>query len=365
MVNPGAVALDMTDLTSARGRAGAAGSGDHARTALAYVNYTNNDGNTRIDEYSIEADGTFDPRQPTRSARHSTSRTPITTAATWSFGPDGMLYIGTGDGGAGGDPDRRALDLGRMARQDAAHRPATQRRRGVHRASRQPLRRRRWRPSRDLVDRLAQPVALQLRPIHRRSVDRRRRPEPVGGGRRRLGGRRWRTRAELRVERMGGQPSVQRRSVTRRRHTTDPRVRARRRRLLDQRRRALSRGGNSALVGWYVFGDYCSSEVRALQIEGTAVDERGRDRRGIQRVGGPRRARTASCTSSPLNGPIYAVTAGLTSGHPFELRRREPECRSTPRAREPRHRASRCEPRFVKRREDRTAGCARHDRRHR
>ena len=26
------------------------------------------------------------------------------------FGPDGLLYIGTGDGGSGGDPERRATD---------------------------------------------------------------------------------------------------------------------------------------------------------------------------------------------------------------------------------------------------------------
>ena len=28
-----------------------------------------------------------------------------------TFGPDGMLYIGMGDGGSGGDPERRATDL--------------------------------------------------------------------------------------------------------------------------------------------------------------------------------------------------------------------------------------------------------------
>ena len=39
-----------------------------------------------------------------------------------AFGPDGMLYIGLGDGGAGGDPERRALNmaelLGKMLRID-------------------------------------------------------------------------------------------------------------------------------------------------------------------------------------------------------------------------------------------------------
>ena len=47
------------------------------------------------------------------------------------------------------------------------------------------------REARDLGLRPAQPLALQLRPVDRRPVDRRRRPGPVGGGRRRPG-RRWR-----------------------------------------------------------------------------------------------------------------------------------------------------------------------------
>ncbi|HEY5424777.1 MAG TPA: hypothetical protein VIK05_14960, partial [Ilumatobacteraceae bacterium] len=56
----GATALDMTDLTNADGERGLLGLAITKDGSLAYVNYTNNDGNTRIDEYTVNADGTFD-----------------------------------------------------------------------------------------------------------------------------------------------------------------------------------------------------------------------------------------------------------------------------------------------------------------
>jgi glucose/arabinose dehydrogenase len=78
---------------------------------LAYVNYTNAQGATEITEYSLDDNGTFDP---------SSKRLLLTIDQPYAnhngggieMGPDGMLYIGTGDGGAGGDPQRRALNVG-------------------------------------------------------------------------------------------------------------------------------------------------------------------------------------------------------------------------------------------------------------
>jgi glucose/arabinose dehydrogenase len=108
---PGAVALDMTDLTSAEGERGLLGLAVAKDGALAYVNYTNNDGNTRIDEYAVNADGTFDPATR-REVLGFDQPYPNHNGGDLVFGPDNMLYIGTGDGGSGGDPDRRALNLG-------------------------------------------------------------------------------------------------------------------------------------------------------------------------------------------------------------------------------------------------------------
>jgi glucose/arabinose dehydrogenase len=108
---PGAVALDMTDLTSASGERGLLGLAISPDGTLAYVNYTNNDGNTRIDEYAVSADGTFDP-STRREVLAFDQPYPNHNGGDLVFGVDRMLYIGTGDGGSGGDPDRRALDLG-------------------------------------------------------------------------------------------------------------------------------------------------------------------------------------------------------------------------------------------------------------
>ncbi len=118
---PGAVALDMTDLTNAEGERGLLGLAITKDGTQAYVNYTNNDGNTRIDEYAVNADGTFD-EATRREVLAFDQPYPNHNGGDVVFGPDNMLYIGTGDGGSGGDPERRGLNpaelLGKMLRID-------------------------------------------------------------------------------------------------------------------------------------------------------------------------------------------------------------------------------------------------------
>lgn len=83
----------------------------HPDDDLAYVNFTDAGGDTVIAEFAIDpATAEFDP---------ATFREVLTIDQPFSnhnggdleFGPDGYLYIGTGDGGSGGDPERTALDL--------------------------------------------------------------------------------------------------------------------------------------------------------------------------------------------------------------------------------------------------------------
>jgi glucose/arabinose dehydrogenase len=113
------VALDIASLVKAEGEQGLLGiafTADHG-----YVHYSNTDGDTSIDEFSVDAAGNLvaDSRrhvlgQQQPYANHNGGQIEI--------GPDGFLYIGLGDGGSSNDPERRAdkLDslLGKILRID-------------------------------------------------------------------------------------------------------------------------------------------------------------------------------------------------------------------------------------------------------
>ncbi len=105
--------LDISDLITTGGERGLLGLAFHPTEPLAYVDYTDVDGDTVIAEYAVTADGSLDA---------ATARIVVSIDQPYAnhngghlaFGPDGMLYVGTGDGGAGGDPERRALNVGEL-----------------------------------------------------------------------------------------------------------------------------------------------------------------------------------------------------------------------------------------------------------
>jgi glucose/arabinose dehydrogenase len=95
--------LDLTSMVGSssneQGLLGLAFSPDGSKL---YVDYTNRDGDTRVDEYAVGADGAVD----TASRRQVLAQDQPEVnhnGGEVAFGPDGMLYIGLGDGGAAGD----------------------------------------------------------------------------------------------------------------------------------------------------------------------------------------------------------------------------------------------------------------------
>jgi len=104
--------LDISDETAAEGEQGLlsmAFAPDYARSGLFYVDYTNLDGDTRVVEYRAR-NGKVD-ESSARQILAVDQPYPNHNGGLVLFGPDGELYIGLGDGGSKGDPDRRGLDL--------------------------------------------------------------------------------------------------------------------------------------------------------------------------------------------------------------------------------------------------------------
>jgi len=82
-----------------------------------YAHYTNRDGDTRVDEWSAS----FDPASR-RTVLEAAQPYANHNGGRLTFGPDGLLYLGLGDGGSGGDPEHNGQDpdalLGKILRWD-------------------------------------------------------------------------------------------------------------------------------------------------------------------------------------------------------------------------------------------------------
>ncbi len=117
--------LDLSSRISSGGERGLLSIAFHPRyssNGFLYVDYTDPGGDTVISRFSVSAD-------PDR-ADPGSEKTILAVAQPYAnhngghvmFGPDGMLYIGMGDGGSGGDPQdngqNRATLLGDLLRID-------------------------------------------------------------------------------------------------------------------------------------------------------------------------------------------------------------------------------------------------------
>ena len=113
--------LDMTALTSADGEQGLLGLTFSTDGSTAYLDHTDDDGDTHIVEYAVADDGTFDPGSR-RELLVIDQPYGNHNGGNVTIGPDGLLWIGMGDGGSADDPERRALNvaslLGKILRID-------------------------------------------------------------------------------------------------------------------------------------------------------------------------------------------------------------------------------------------------------
>jgi glucose/arabinose dehydrogenase len=119
--------LDIGDLIAFGGEQGLLGLAFAPSGDVAYVNFTDTSGHTNIAEFAVDATGAFN-RDSLRTILVVEQPYANHNGGDVAFGPDGMLYIGMGDGGAGGDPERRSQDLttllGKMLRIDPSQ-PST------------------------------------------------------------------------------------------------------------------------------------------------------------------------------------------------------------------------------------------------
>lgn len=113
--------LDIGSKISSSGERGLLGLAFHPEyqdNGYFYVNYTNLDGDTRVVRYSVDPNNAdlslpnsdlliigFDQPYANHNGGH------ILFGADGFLGMDGYLYIASGDGGSGGDPDRNAQNI--------------------------------------------------------------------------------------------------------------------------------------------------------------------------------------------------------------------------------------------------------------
>ena len=111
----------VTSIGNEQGLLGLAFHPDYAQNGYFFVNYTDVDGNTAVSRFSV-SDSDAARADTGSEIRILQIEQPFQNhnGGDLKFGPDGYLYISSGDGGSGGDPGNRAQDstvlLGKILR---------------------------------------------------------------------------------------------------------------------------------------------------------------------------------------------------------------------------------------------------------
>ena len=125
--------LDIRDQIKIKGNEqgllGLAFSNDYLKTGRFYVYYTNTKGDTEICRFTAHGKGMRQCHAKSRELLLTFHQDFKNHNGGWlGFGPDGYLYIGTGDGGAANDPKNKAQDLssllGKLLRIDVSPKKA-------------------------------------------------------------------------------------------------------------------------------------------------------------------------------------------------------------------------------------------------
>jgi glucose/arabinose dehydrogenase len=82
-----------------------------ARNRLFYVDYTDVNGNTRVVQFRANKAGTAGVPSSARQVLFVRQPYSNHNGGQLAFAPDGLLYIGMGDGGSEGDPENRSQNL--------------------------------------------------------------------------------------------------------------------------------------------------------------------------------------------------------------------------------------------------------------
>ncbi len=103
---------------------------DYESSGRFYVDYTDVEGDTRVVEYErATGEGSVADPESARELLFVDQPYSNHNGGQLQFGPDGELYVGLGDGGSAGDPDRVAQDpenpLGKILRLDPEGEPGT------------------------------------------------------------------------------------------------------------------------------------------------------------------------------------------------------------------------------------------------
>ncbi len=105
--------LDLSGEVSGGGEQGLLGLTFSPDGSHAYVDFTDTDGDTRVVEFAVATNGTWD-LSSRRQLLYVDQPYVNHNGGQVVFGPDGDLYIGMGDGGSSGDPRGNAQNLGTL-----------------------------------------------------------------------------------------------------------------------------------------------------------------------------------------------------------------------------------------------------------